>query len=82
MRETETLRRSMEDAGCCGEELDTAERLCRAGETGDLVRFLRQCRGNRLEELHERQRNLDRLDRLIRQAKAELDGEQAKGRKR
>ena len=41
--------------------------LLRTGGPDRLLRQLRKCRCRRMEELHERQRRVDRLDYLIRQ---------------
>ena len=56
----------MEDAGCPAETVGRAERLYRAGEVKELIRCLRSCRCDALEEIHEKQRKLDLLDGLIR----------------
>ena len=67
-QELETFCIHMRDAGCKNEELEKAQQLYNAGEVDALILFLRICRCSRLEELHEKQRKLDRLDYLIRQA--------------
>ena len=59
----------MEDAGCPAEVIRRAERLYTAGNVEDLVRCLRACRCEALDALHEKQKQLDRLDLLIRDAK-------------
>lgn len=66
----EAILTGMEDAGCIGEELAAARRLYGGGSEDEVVLLLRRCRCRRLEELHEGQRNLDRLDKLIRQARS------------
>ena len=40
-----------------------------AGAVEDLIRCLRSCRCDTLEQIHEKQKQLDRLDMLIRDAK-------------
>ena len=60
------LRQQFRDAGCTPEETDL---LCRISEEGDpaaLYRKLRMVRCRQLEQIHEQQRRLDRLDLLIR----------------
>ncbi len=56
----------MQDAGCSDAEIARAEALCRAGAAEELLRCLRLCRSEQLETLHEKQKQLDRLDSLIR----------------
>ena len=61
------LKECMTDAGCSEASVQRAERLCQNGRTEDLIRFLRSCRCDVLEEIHEKQKRLDRLDKLIRE---------------
>ena len=56
----------MKDAGCSAEAVSRAESLYEAGAVDDLIRCLRVCRCDALEEIHEKQKQLDRLDVLIR----------------
>ncbi len=65
--ELEKILTNLADAGCGREELETAEQLYEAGDTEALIRYFRRCRCSRMEELHESQRRVDRLDYLIRQ---------------
>ena len=53
----------MQDAGCSDAEIARAE---------DLLRCLRLCRSEQLEALHEKQKQLDRLDGLIRRTQNQL----------
>jgi hypothetical protein len=66
--ELKTALMDLKDAGCTEEEVRRAERLCESGDTDSLIRCLRICRCSRMEELHEVQRKVDRLDMLIRRA--------------
>ncbi len=59
----------MKDAGCSAEAISRAEILYAAGAVEDLIRCLRACRCDALEELHEKQKQLDLLDLLIRDTK-------------
>jgi len=59
----------MEDAGCSAEAISRAESLYEAGAVEELIRCLRACRCDALEEIHEKQKQLDRLDMLIRDTK-------------
>ncbi len=63
------IRACMEDAGCSAETIGKAERLYEAGAMEELIHCLRSCRCDALEEIHEKQRKLDVLDGLIRDAK-------------
>ncbi|MBR6951954.1 MAG: hypothetical protein IKH56_09550 [Oscillospiraceae bacterium] len=63
------MRARMEDAGCTADAIGRAESLYEAGAVEDLIRCLRSCRCDALEEIHVRQRRLDVLDGLIRDAR-------------
>ncbi len=65
--ELERILTTLADAGCGSGELERAERLYGAGDPEALIRHFRKCRCSRMEELHEIQRRVDRLDLLIRQ---------------
>jgi len=67
-RELERILAALKDAGCGNDALKTAEQVYRTGDAGALVRYLRKCRCGLMEELHESQRRVDRLDFLIRRA--------------
>ena len=60
------LRSRMTDAGCDERSIAKAEALLAAGAREELIRCLRRCRCDQLDALHERQKQLDRLDLLIR----------------
>ena len=64
---TEQIRTAMCAAGCSEAEIADALRECRTGDPAGLLHQLRKCRCLRMEELHESQRRVDRLDFLIRQ---------------
>ena len=64
-----SMREYMTDAGCSEPTIRRAEHFYQNGSTEDLMRCLRSCRCDALEELHEKQKQLDRLDKLIREAK-------------
>ncbi len=70
MDEAGALRALMEEAGCEESSIKRAEALCAAGAREELVRCLRRCRSRQMETLHEKQRQLDRLDLLIRRAQS------------
>ncbi len=55
------------DAGCTKEEVEGAERLLETDSLDSLIRYLRKCRANLVDKMHESQRRVDRMDYLIRQ---------------
>ena len=62
----EKILSNLADAGCGSGELEKAKQLYEAGDTDALIRYFRKCRCIRMDELHETQRKVDRLDFLIR----------------
>ena len=68
MDEWNALRTGMEDAGCTDNSIRRAEALFASGAREELIRCLRSCRCEQLDALHQRQKQLDRLDLLIRKA--------------
>ena len=69
MIDWESMKDRMADAGCSEAAIQRAELLFRDGRADDLIRCLRSCRCDALEEIHEKQKRLDRLDMLIRETK-------------
>ncbi len=68
--EDRSLPRSfMADAGCDERSIAKAEALLASGAREELIRCLRRCRCEQLDALHEKQKQLDRLDLLIRKTK-------------
>lgn len=66
MQDWARMRECMEDSGCSALAIRRAEDLYQTGAVEDLIRCLRACRCDALEEIHEKQKQLDRLDMLIR----------------
>ncbi len=64
-----SMKECMTDAGCSNTAIRRAELLYQNGKSEDLIRCLRSCRCDALEEIHEKQKQLDRLDQLIRVTK-------------
>lgn len=58
---------ALSDAGCRPDAIEKAERLLKAGRTEELIRHLRLCRCDLMDDLHETQRRVDRMDYMIRQ---------------
>lgn len=67
MTELETVLAHMKNAGCDSAELKKAKLLYESDNAEELVKHLRRCRCDRMEELHESQRKVDSLDFLIHQ---------------
>ena len=59
---------ALSEAGCEQCAIEGAARLMEAGQRDELIRHLRRCRCELVDAMHESQRRVDRLDRLIRQA--------------
>ena len=66
---TETLKNCMKDAGMSQEAVTKAIELYQRDARDELVRFLRLQRCELVEEMHESQRRVDRMDYVIRQSK-------------
>ncbi len=65
--QTENLLAGMADAGCTKEEIQRAGCFLNAGSFIELTKFLKQCRCALIEQMHESQNRVDRMDYLIRQ---------------
>ena len=57
--------------GCSSEGASRAKALYEAGDMDALIKHLRKCRCDLVEEMHDSQRRVDRMDYLIRQAQKE-----------
>ena len=57
--------------GCETDQEEMAERLYADGQMDDLVRCLKKCRCNLIDEMHESQRKVDKIDLIIRKAEKE-----------
>ena len=66
------LTTCLTDAGFPGETISEAVRFCKAGQKEDLVRYLRFRRCDMIEKLHESQKQIDRLDYMVRRAEKEI----------
>ena len=56
------MKQCMEDSGCSAAAITRAKNFYQAGAVDDLIRFLRSCRCEALEEIHEKQKKLDQLE--------------------
>ena len=68
----ENLALALADAGCQRDVIEQAERLWEAGRREELICCLRLFRCRLLEELHEKQKRVDRVDHLIRQTERSM----------
>ena len=66
---SETMKSFLADTGVRQELIERAMQLCRSGQEAELVKFLKLQRCEMVEDMHECQRKVDRIDFLIRQAK-------------
>ena len=65
--QAERLLAGMADAGCTKEEIKRAGCFLKADSFDELTKFLKQCRCTLMEQMHESQKRVDRMDYLIRQ---------------
>ena len=66
---SETMKSFLADTGVRQELIERAMQLYQSGQEAELVRFLKLRRCNMVEDMHESQRKIDRIDYLIRQTK-------------
>jgi len=71
LKDWTAIKECMTDAGCSAAAIERAESHCRSGRAEEIIRGQRACRCDALEELHEKQKRLDRLDMLIRDTENE-----------
>ena len=62
---------SLSDMGLTDEQKKTAKMLYASGQKSELIRYLKKCRCSLMDEMHESQRKVDRMDLLIRKAEKE-----------
>ena len=67
-----TLTAILSEIGFSQDEISTAERLNNAGKCDDLQKYLRMCRCDLIDEMHNAKKKVDNLDYLIRQLKGEF----------
>ena len=69
MEDWTQIKGCMEDSGCSADAIRRAETFFQEEAVEDLIRCLRVCRCDALEEIHKKQKQLDQLDMLIRETK-------------
>ena len=57
---------NMGDAGCSRTDIERVRNLHEAGFDDEIIKCLRRCRCDLIEELHRNQRRVDCMDHLIR----------------
>ncbi len=63
---------NLNDNGCRMEDINRAKALYESGDGEALIKHLRKCRCDLVEEMHNSQRRVDRMDYLIRQTEKEV----------
>ena len=71
--EVKTLIGNLTDSGYSAEGTRRAKAFYEAGDMDGLIKYLRKCRCDLVEEMHDSQRKVDRMDYLIRQTQKEAD---------
>jgi hypothetical protein len=69
-KDIEMIIANMMAAGCSDADADKVRRMHEAGMDTEILQCLRKCRCTLMDELHDKQRSVDRMDRLIRSADA------------
>ncbi len=69
--EKKTMIDNLMDAGCEKRDTEIAEKLYESGQKDELIRFFKICRCTLVDEMHESQRKVDRMDYLIRRVEKE-----------
>jgi len=69
--EMKTLIENLTDNGCSRGGVSRAKALYEAGDIDGLIKQLRKYRCSLVEEMHDSQRKVDRMDYLIRQVQKE-----------
>ena len=59
---------NMGDAGCSRTDIERVRNLHESGFDDEIIKCLRRCRCDLIEELHRNQRRVDCIDHLIRVA--------------
>ena len=67
-KDIEKIISDMMAAGCSQADADRVRSMHEAGMDAEIIQCLKKCRCDRMDELHDKQRSVDRLDRLIRSA--------------
>ena len=63
--ELQAMLDNLADAGCTKHDAEIAGELYKNGQLDELIRLLKKCRCSLMDEMHESQRKVDRMDYLI-----------------
>ena len=69
--EMKAMLDNLTDAGCGKRATEIAKKLYESGQKDELIRFFKICRCTLVDEMHESQRKVDRMDYLIRRTEKE-----------
>ena len=74
MKETdvERLIANMIAAGCSTSDTERVRKMHEAGMDREILTCLRRCRCDLMDELHETQRKVDRMDQIIRSRQSSI----------
>lgn len=72
MSEKELLIQGLSDAGCSTETAERISRLCEAGSYDEALHQMKVQRCVLIDEMHESQRRVDRMDFLIRNQEKQM----------
>ncbi len=68
---TEKILEYLSDMGCDDKQICFMKKMYEEGDTDTLLRDLRKCRCNLMDELHASQKKVDNMDFFIRQIQKE-----------
>ncbi len=69
--ELNAMIENLSDFGFSEEQKKTLKIISETGPKSELIRYLKKCRCVLMDEMHESQRKVDRMDYLIRKAEKE-----------
>ncbi|OON88414.1 hypothetical protein BXO88_01065 [Oribacterium sp. C9] len=71
--ELKTMIDCLSDVGCDDKQKEMAKLFFEFGQKSELIGYLKKCRCSLIEEMHESQKKVDRMDYLIRRAEKEAE---------
>lgn len=69
---TESIISDMKAAGCSAADIDLVRCKLEAGLDEEILICLKRCRCGLIDEMHQKQRNVDRMDNLIRRTQQDI----------
>ncbi|MCR5214012.1 MAG: hypothetical protein K6E10_06325 [Eubacterium sp.] len=70
--ELKNMIKDLSNLGCKNEYGDVAIKLYETGKREELILYLKKCRCSLVDEMHESQRRVDKIDILIRKVEKEI----------